>query len=60
MKAAELEKIAEKSKTVAPCSSPRGSVHDGDGVAKVVLAWTKLPASIRAAILALVDAGTCN
>jgi hypothetical protein len=48
--------IAKKSDTVVPCPSPRCPGLAGEDVAKVVLAWAKLPESIRAAILTLVDA----
>jgi hypothetical protein len=48
--------VAAKPNVVNPRSSPRNAVHAGEDVAKVVLAWAKLPQSIRAAILALIEA----
>jgi hypothetical protein len=48
--------VAKKSETADPCLSPLRPGLAGEDVAKVVLAWAKLPESIRAAILALVDA----
>ena len=53
---AETAVVARKAETAFPRSSPRITGVAGENVAKVVLAWAKLPASIRAAILALVDA----
>lgn len=52
---ADDSKLARKPKVGVPCRSPRNPGHAREDVAKVVLAWAKLPASIRAAILALVD-----
>ena len=49
--------LARKPKVGLPRSSPLRAVPTREEVAKVVLAWPSLPASIRAAILALVDAG---
>lgn len=51
-----LHEVPEKSKPVDPRHSPRRAVLTSEDLAKVVLAWAKLPTSIRAAILALVDA----
>jgi len=48
--------VAKKSETAVPCHSPPCPGLAGEDVARVVLAWTKLPESIRAAILALVNA----
>ena len=48
--------VAKKSETAVPCPSPRPPGLAGEDVARVVLAWAKLPESIRAAILTLVDA----
>jgi hypothetical protein len=48
--------IAKKSETAAPYLSPLRPGLAGEDVARVVLAWAKLPESIRAAILTLVDA----
>ena len=56
-KQAEPGPVARKSEVDNPRSSPRCSGQAGDDVAGVVLAWAKLSESVRAAILALVDAG---
>jgi hypothetical protein len=48
--------VARRAEVTHPCSSPRNLGLAGEDAAKVVLAWAKLPESIRAAILALVDA----
>lgn len=53
---AESHAEQRNSKVVDPRSSPRNPVQTGEDVAKVVLAWAKLPQSIREAILALVEA----
>ena len=56
-KESDDSELARKPIVGVPCSSPRNPGQAREDVAKVVLAWAKLPASIRAAILALVDAG---
>lgn len=48
--------VAKKTETAVPCHSPPCPGLAGEDVARVVLAWAKLPESIRAAILTLVDA----
>jgi hypothetical protein len=50
------EKATENHESRHPVRSPLKSGHEGQDLAKVVLAWAKLPESIRAAILTLVDA----
>ena len=55
-KEAETGKDGQESKSRNPRSAPLNSVQPGEDVAKVVLAWAKLPESVRAAILALVEA----
>jgi hypothetical protein len=55
-KEAATADVAKKPETAVPCHSPPCHGLAGEDVAKVVLAWAKLPESIRAAILALVNA----
>jgi hypothetical protein len=50
-------KVGKKAKGPSPCLSPLEAGKTGEDVAKVVLAWANLSKSIRAAILALVEAG---
>jgi hypothetical protein len=48
--------VPPKQENPHPLPSPLNPGHRGEDVARVVLAWAKLPESIRLAILALVDA----
>jgi len=52
--------VPPKQEITHPLPSPLNSGHRGEDVARVVLAWAKLPEAIRKAIVALVEVGTAS